>query len=168
MVAKIEITVDSVTLVYDKSRLKQILRSAGNEVANLARSLIRHASGGGKKGASLPGQPPRSLSGNLASSIKVKMLRSGEGVAIRDYAIYALSLEAGAAGGGKGLGNPTRSHKKRTLADRIKSAQGLGHTRILMPRPFLSAALEQEENSISERIKTAVTSGMKFEKHKFK
>jgi phosphotransferase system IIB component len=48
MVTRLQVTVPTVALVYDKKILKQTLRVAGNEVAAASRQLIRRSQGGGK------------------------------------------------------------------------------------------------------------------------
>lgn len=172
MVTKIEIELTEATLVYDKTRLKGILRSAGNEIAALTRSLLRHSRGTGKAGASKPGQPPAMLSGNLANNIKVKMFRNGEGVSVRDYARYAAALEAGAQGGG----GSTKPANIRAAGTRAYGRYGkilgqnrminVNKTRVLLPRPYLSTILDQQASSIEQRIKDAVTFGLKFQRQK--
>lgn len=172
MVAKLEVHIPEWALKYDKKKLRQALRYAGQEVASLARSLIRSSTGSGPRGASLPGEPPANKTGELAKSIKVKMMRGGEGVSIRDAAPYALSLEDGAHGGG---GNTLASNLRmagtaaygrygKTLAANrqiVKSG-----TRTLLPRPFLSEALEQREASIAQRLQAAAVDGITFVKIK--
>ena len=172
MVASLKIDVPRWALEYDKKATRQIMRSAGNEVAALARSIIRHAKGSGRVydgvAASAPGEAPVSRSGELAASIKVKIIRGGMGVSVRDAVHYALSLEAGAHGGG---GNTTASNlRKAGSVARGRYGSTLGanrqiaksNTRVLLPRPFLSTALEQRENSIAERIRASVVEGIKF------
>lgn len=161
MVAKITIDISGGTLVSDRKSLRKALRQAGQEVANFARAAIR---GGGGKGkdhkVSEPGQPPANLSGTLARSIKVRLLR-GDGVRIVDTAPYALSLEVGAVGSGSD--SRTRVHRKRTWEERVAASDT---KRRLLPRPFLSTALDQQENSISDRIRQAVLDGIEFKKVK--
>ena len=176
--AGLKITVPTYALVYEKKLLKKTLQSAGAEVAAVARALIRRSQGGGRKygkhTASAPGQPPASLSGELAASIKVRPWRSGEGVTIRDTQFYALFLEAGARGGG---GN-TRDKANILLAgeknwrgkvlrtkNRMKKS-AISQTRVLAPRPFLTAALEQRQQSISDRVRAAIIDDVKFKRLK--
>jgi hypothetical protein len=176
--AGLKITVPSFALTYDKKLLRQTLRSAGTEIAAVAKALIRGSHGGGRKygrhTASAPGQPPASLSGDLASSIKVRPWRNGEGVSIRDTEFYALFLEKGAKGGGGDTRNKANMHlagtfdwrkgKIRTKNRMKKSA--ISQTRVLAPRPFLTTALEQRQQGIADRVRAAVVDGIKFKKLK--
>lgn len=156
-------------VTFDKKTLRAALRQAGNEVAGLARSMVRQSSGGGRfysvrrhgalhgHYASAPGQPPASLSGALAASIRVKPFRNGDGVSVRDAQFYAKFLEAGAHGGGPGRRNKvSRRGGQRTIHP---SGQ-----RVLAPRPFLSAALDRLRSSIDARLKAAVLKGVEFKK----
>jgi hypothetical protein len=167
-------------LVYGKKRLRALMRKAGAEVAALARSLIRQAEGGGRTYAgsggsnaqrayqggayvaSSPGGPPVSVTGTLASLIVVKPFKSGEGVAIRDKAFYALFLQAGAQGGvgsGRGGGNGERNKTKRGEIFAVGR-------RVLLPRPFLSTALDMREASLGERIKASIVDDIEFKRVK--
>jgi hypothetical protein len=155
----------SYVLSYGKKRLKALMRRAGAEVAAVARALIRRSAGGGREyrgsgggryrggykpghyTASAPGQSPVSVTGTLARSIKVRPFRSGEGVAVRDAAFYALFLEKGARGGGR-------------------KGSKAGRERVLLPRPFLTAALEQREASIAQRIKDSIVNDIEFKRVK--
>ena len=168
----LKVQVSSATLEYDKKSLKAILRAAGNEIARLTRSKIKSAAGSGvvyrgpggsaakyrggyKKGryqASSAGQAPVSVTGTLAKSIKVSVFKSGEGVSVRENAFYALFLQAGARGGGR----------KRRNGVAIRGKSGIGKSRVLEARPSLTAALDEREDSIAERIEEAVTQGIKF------
>lgn len=156
-------------LFYGKKHLKALMRKVGGEIAALARALVRRSSGTGrtyrgsggsryrpyKPGhyqASSPGQPPVSVTGQLAQSIKVRPFRSGEGVAIRDTMFYALFLEKGAQGGGRKGG--------------LRGKAGARTGRVLLPRPFLTAALDQREASISTRVKAAVMQDIEFRRIK--
>lgn len=156
-------------ITYEKKQLKALMRKAGQEVAALARSLIRRSVGGGrlyrgsggskyrpyKAGsytASGPGQAPVSVTGTLARSIVARPFKSGEGVAIRDTMFYALFLEKGARGGGR----------KSGLKGKAKSATG----RILEPRPFLTAALAQRSGSIESRLRDTILRDIAFVRQK--
>ena len=165
---RLQVKVSSATIVYEKKALRKVLRQAGAEVASEARSLVRKSVGGGRlyrgpggkryrtggKGgayrASASGQPPVSVTGTLARSIKVRPYRSGEGVAVRDAAFYALFLEKGAQGGG-------RIKERR---GRSKNATG----RVLQPRPFLTAALARKQGGLPGRIRQAVLGGLNLRK----
>lgn len=161
-------------LVFDKKRLKALLRSAGVEVAALARALIRRSEGGGRlyrgsggaryRGgyraghytASAPGKPPVSVTGNLARQIRVRPFRSGEGVAIRDLAFYALFLQQGARGGGR----------RKSGGAPVPGKGGIGKSRVLLPRPFLTAALDQRRDSLAARIKASIVDDVEFRRLK--
>ena len=185
---RLQVTVQGGRLELDKKLLRATMRAAGTEVASAARKLIRGTGGGaklrgGRRKASAPGQPPASQTGALASSIKVRVFKSGEGVAIRDVARsgpnhdgapYALFLEKGAKRGG---GN-TRDKANILLAgevgrrgrilrskNRLK-AGAISQTRVLQPRPFLSVALASREASIAERVADSINQGIKFTRQK--
>ena len=164
MASKLQIVVPAYAFTVDKSALRRTLRSAGAEVASVARSLIR------KSQKSAPGQPPVNRTGNLASHLVVKVSKRGDSVSIKDTAQsatgsgapYALFLEDGAKGGGGKKGN--RNIRKRINGKSVLvSAVG---TRVLLPHPFLSVALDQRESSIAQRVQDAVVSGVKFQKVK--
>lgn len=156
-------------LIYGKKQIKSLMRKVGAEIASLARALIRRSAGGGRtyRGsggsryrpyrpghytASAPGQAPVSVTGTLAQSIEVRPFKSGEGVAIRDTAFYALFLEKGAMGGGRKGGMKGRAANKTG--------------RILLPRPFLTTALDQRAQSIGERVKNTIVSDIEFRRIK--
>ncbi len=173
---RLVVAVEGGRLELEKKQLRATMRSAGAEVAATARRLVRKAVGAGrlyrgpggsaaayrggyKAGphqASAPGQAPASITGTLANSIIVKPFKSGEGVAIRDTAFYAKFLEAGAVGGsGSGRAGVKGKRNKRGLPS---------SARVLLPRPFLSMALEQCEPSIALRVAAAINQGVKFQK----
>ncbi|MDE2342921.1 MAG: hypothetical protein KGL63_05935 [Betaproteobacteria bacterium] len=152
------------------------MRQAGREVAREARRLIRNSAGGGRlyrgpggsagkyrggyvRGqhvASAPGQAPASVTGTLARQIVVRPFKSGEGVAIRDTAFYARFLETGARGGGRFGPRSTRKGGRRKIS----------MVRALLPRPFLTAALESRSGTLGPRLQQAVTSGIKLVRQK--
>lgn len=144
-------------LTWDKKNTRKVLRQAGQEIAGVARKLIRSTVGTGHKygqhTASSPGQPPASDTGKLASSISVKPARNGLSVVVKDSAFYALFLEAGAKGGGGRKRQRNKGGKPST-------------PRVLEPRPYLSIALEEREDSLSERIQEAIIEGVAFRKLK--
>ena len=170
MAANIKITVPSYAFTVDKKLLRKTLRAAGSEVAAVARALILRSQGGGasysKPGggryhASAPGQPPVSRTGVLAASLSVKPSRSGDRVTVRDSAYYALILEAGAKGGaGSGKKGVKGRRNKQGKSARPTSA------RVLEPRPFLSVAALQRQDSIAERVRAAMVDGIKFQRIK--
>jgi len=170
-------------LVYTKKRMRKLMRQAGQEVAGLARALIRRAAGGGrtyggsggskfvykrsgksvsrpyKAGAytaSAPGQPPVNVTGTLLRGIIVRPFKSGDGVAVRDRTFYALFLEAGARGGGR----------KKRGGQRVKGKAGAASARVLQPRPFLSTALARRERSLGERVRAAIIDDIEFRRIK--
>lgn len=175
---RLAVTVSPGRLILDKKLLRATLRGAGNEVASLARSLVRKSAGSGNQygrhRASAPGQPPASLSGVLARSIKVRVYRSGDGVSIRDTAFYAKMLEAGAHGGGGNTRNRAnilqageKNRRGRVLRGKNRMKRSaVSKTRLLEPRPFLTTALAMRQASIGVRIVTSVNQGLKFERQK--
>ena len=172
----LKIAVPPYAFTIDKKLLRATLRRAGAEVAAVARRKITTAVGGGviyrgpggsaakyrggytpgKYQASAPGQPPVSVTGSLAKSIKVRPFKSGEGVAIRDTQFYALFLEKGAKGGGR----------KSVGGTRVRGKSGIAAARVLAPRPFLQTALAERETSIAQRVKEAILQGVKFQRLK--
>jgi hypothetical protein len=181
----LKITVPAVALTYDRKLLRQALSRAGQEIAALARSLIRSAQGagrtyskpgGGSYRASAPGQPPAKRTGLLVGNIRVRAMRPAQdrvGVTVRETAFYGKFLETGARGGGGatrvkanilpaggvGPGGRMRGH------NRMK-ASAVSKTRLLEPRPYLSLALEQRGDSIADRVRESVTQGIQFERRK--
>ena len=173
---RMQVQVTSAGLVVNtKKHLKKVMRQAGQEVAVAARMKLRRRSGGGRlysgHKASAPGEAPTLLTGKLARSIVVRVFKSGEGVAIRSKQFYALFLEKGARGGG---GVPGVSY---TLKSRIKKARSGGKlrqtasskrrsTRVLEPRPFLDAALQEKAADIGPRIREAIIKGIEFRRRR--
>jgi hypothetical protein len=153
----------------DTKLTRAVLRSAGGEIAQVARSLIK-AKVDGKKRISTPGQPPVSRSGLLAASIRTKSSRNGMRVSIIDKAYYSLFLEAGARGGGGNANNARnillageRNGRGKLLRGRNRMKKSaIDQTRVLLPHPFLSLALEQRGASVVERIKASIVTGVKF------
>ncbi|WP_424139896.1 HK97 gp10 family phage protein [Roseomonas chloroacetimidivorans] len=162
---RLQVSAPSYQFVYSKKNLRKTLRQAGNEVAKAARALIRSSAGtgrtyygtggssqyrGGYKSmryqASAPGEAPVNVTGTLARSIKVRPFKSGEGVAVRDTAFYALFLQAGASGGGRMV----RGGK------RVRGKAGAATGRDLQPRQFLTKALDQVESGLRGRIEASL------------
>lgn len=160
MASKLQIVVPTYAFFSDKAALRKTLRSAGAEVAAVARSLIR------KSQQSTPGMPPVNRTGNLASHLVVKVARSGTSVSIADTARsatgsgapYALFLEDGAKGGGGKKGS--RNVRKRINGKSVLVS--VSGSRVALPHPFLSTALDQRESSVAQRVQEAVVSGIKF------
>jgi hypothetical protein len=154
-------------LSYGKKNLRTVMRRAGAEVAAAARALLRASNGGGRyyavrhngglelHQASAPGQPPASMTGQLASSIRVKVNRTGDGVSVKEGQFYGKFLETGARGGG-----PARRNRRVRQAG-LTTIFPVG-TRILAPRPYLSAALEQKEAGIAADIQASVLQDIEF------
>jgi hypothetical protein len=170
MPLRLEITLPpQIALDLDPRKVRAVLRSAGSEIAALARRRVRQSTGTGKtyygaeKGkhrASLPGQPPASWTGQLASSISTRVFGGGDGVLIRDTAFYARFLETGAKGG---IGSGRKGAKGGRNARQRRSATVLPvGKRVLLPRPFLSAAYDERKDSIGERVQRAIIDGTKF------
>lgn len=142
------IEVPAYAFTQDRKRVKRVFAAAGQEIAAQARRLI------GKGGVSKPGQPPSSRTGTLKRSVRVKPLRRGLGVTIKDSVFYAKFMETGAQGGGR---KGVRSRKPG-------SGQQTG--RVMEPRPFLSTAFEMRRSSIERRVREAIEKGVKFERMK--
>lgn len=170
---RLRVSIDGAGVVsFDKRELHAVLRQAGAEVAGLARNMIRKGAAGGRQyatrragaivgyQASVPGQPPASRTGALASSISVRSTRGGDGVAIRASEPYAKPLEAGAHGGGPGRGN-TRQRRGGQWTVTAVAGQ-----RQLEPRPFLSAALDSKRSSIEARLRSTIIGGLAWQKIK--
>jgi len=154
-------------LSVGRKKLGQVLRAAGTEVAARARALIRARRIGGKKHVSMPGMPPVSRTGVLASSIRAKLARNSRTVNIIDAAaaknqgFYARFLEVGAKGGG----GDTRSGNMHTTKSgtRRMNKSAVNKTRVLLPHPFLSRALEQVSAAgLNQRIGAALIADIKF------
>jgi hypothetical protein len=164
-----------VAITFDKKATVDAIRAGVRDVAKVARSLVRHASGGGRKygkhQASAAGEPPSMVSGELAGSIRTS-------VKARDFTIIGRILDAaedaegrpyprfqevGAAGGGgrKGMGSK-RSHAKRKFTERKMSASS---KRVQEPRPFLTTALDSQHAAIEQAIAKAVQADIKLVIH---
>ena len=151
--------------VFDKKALRKTFRQTGAEIAALAKRKIRQSGTGLRRPRSLPGGPPASLTGTLIRSIRVIAFKSGEGVAVRATAFYAVMLEGGAQGGegsnsGRGKKN---AYQKR---GRVRSRVSVVGRRVLLPRPFLSTALDEREASLGKRVQDAITVGVAFKRIK--
>jgi hypothetical protein len=81
MALRLEITIPpNLALDLDPRKVRAVPRSAGSEIAAVARRKVRQATGsgrvyygrGGRHLASLPGQPPASWTGQLANSISTR------------------------------------------------------------------------------------------------
>ena len=91
------------TVVAGKQQIRAVMLAAGNEVAAKARAMIRS---GSRKAPSKQGEPPHSVSGKLARSIRARAWKDGEDVTVRASEFYALFLSLGARHGGGDTGKP--------------------------------------------------------------
>ena len=151
-------------LRFDKKNLKKIMRQAGAEVSNFAKAAIRGSGGGRRYGAhiaSIAGNAPASETGNLIRSVKSNSSKSGLGVSVSAKAPYAVFLEAGVQYQTSSENRPVRKHIKRRYA--VKPVAGMT---TIMPRPFISAALDSRKDSLRARIVAAVDQGIAFTKVK--
>ena len=163
-------------VMLDKRELRNLMRSAGNDVARKTRTLIGQSSGSGRvyrggggsryRGsyrpgayrASAPGQPPVRVTGTLRTSLKTYVYKNAEGFAVRERAFYSLFLEAGAQGGG----NPgSRSTAKQRAGRRRARARSYGK-RVLQPRPHLDRVIAAEAPNLDRRVREALTRGLKW------
>jgi len=152
------------TVVAGKQQLRAVMLAAGNEIAAKARAMIRS---GSRKGPSKPGEPPHSVSGKLARSIRARVWKDGEGVTIRASEFYALFLSRGAKGGGGDTRNPANFVPSNLAGPRRTKRSAISKKRILLPRPFLEPALDQAiANGLADRVRVAVMSGLKFQRGK--
>jgi hypothetical protein len=163
------------TVVAGKAQVRKVIGAAGNEVAARARAIIRS---GDRKHASEPGQPPHSVSGKLARSIRSRTRKDGEGATIRASEFYALFLSLGARGGGGNThdkANILLAGERKWVRGRWKVLREVNRTkrsaisrnRVLLARPFLGPALDQViANGLADRVRAAITSGLKFERGK--
>jgi hypothetical protein len=139
-------------LTFDKRELRKTMRGVGNEVAAVAKRLIRSSAGG-------PGQPPKNRTGDLIRGIKVSTSRDGMSVKISDVAasatgfLYATAVEAGHRVGGR-----VGAHHKGKY-----QYVGIGVT---APHPFLSIARDQRIGSLADRVRNAVVAGVAFKRIK--
>jgi len=150
------------TIVAGKQQVRAVMRGVGAEVVARARALIRT---GSRKHPSAPGEPPRSVSGKLARSIRARVWKDGEGVTIRASEFYALFLSRGAKGGGGDTGKASSFVSAVSIGPRRMKRSAISKKRILLPRPFLEPALDQAiANGLADRVRVAVISGLKFQR----
>lgn len=155
------------TLVMDKKALSSTMRMVGTELVQVTRALIRGGSGSKNRRTgtvSKPGEPPVSQSGDLLAGLSSRVMRSGSGVIVRDATYYAKFLETGAQGGA-GSGRGAKGFKGRQ-GIRAKSVKHQAMRRILLPRPFLTKALEMRQDSLSQRVEAAIMEGIQFRRQK--
>jgi len=159
-------------VLLDKRELSKLMRSAGNDVKTKTARLINKSQGTGhtywsKAGsyrASTPGQPPVRVSGNLRGSLRTYVYKTGEGFAVRARQFYALFLEAGATGGGNPGKRAVKPINRRT--GRRMRAKGVYTRRVLEPRPFLDAVMDQEHAEIDRRIRLALSKALTWKQTK--
>jgi hypothetical protein len=77
----------------------------------------------------------------------LKVKARGDSVSIADTMFYAKFLEVGAQGGGGKKGSRNRRGKPQTR-------------RVLLPRPFLSTAADNEMPSLQKKILASLAAGI--------
>lgn len=163
------------TVMLDKREVRNLMRSAANDIKTKTARIINASSGGGRlyrggggaqyRGAykagtyraSAPGEPPVRVTGTLRNSLKSYVYPSGEGFAVRERAFYALFLEVGAHGGG----NPGKHGSGRR-----KPARGVYTARVLEPRPSLDRVMAQQAAELDRRVGEALTKGLTWKQTK--
>ena len=172
----LKLTVTSWGVVaLDKRELAKVMRGAGNDIRTKTARLINKSTGegrgyygpAGRYRASSPGSPPVRVSGDLRSSLKTYVFKSGEGFAVRARAFYSLFLEVGAFGGGSS-GGRRREHRKLTASVRAQRAKARGERREMQPRPFLDRVMEQEAPELDRRVRKALEGGLTWKETKLK
>ncbi len=113
------------------SEILRALREASRDVAKETRVLLRKSRGQ----ASKPGQPPARQTGTLAKNIRFRRARG--------LAYNVLVARDGYYGKFHETGTEERSSKR-------------GRRGRLEPRPFLTAAREDLDNDITDRIRGAI------------
>ena len=169
MTARLSITIEppNAVFVYEKKKLKAVIRGALGEIKDDARRRLAVKAGGGRLyrraggayQASAAGQAPVSVTGALAKSLKTRVWPSGQGGTV-SAAFYDLFLEFGATGGGRSfsVGPDGRSY--------IRGGKAVGKSRVLEPRPLLTAALDARAASIGKRVQDSIVLDVKFVKQK--
>jgi hypothetical protein len=163
----------------DKRRLKNLMRSAANDIKTKTSRLIATSSGSGRtyrggggsayRGqyiagryrASAPGDPPVRVSGTLQQSLRSYVYPSGEGFVVRERAFYALFLEVGARGGGNPGGQRGGMPNRRARRHR-----GVYTRRVLEPRPSLDRVMAQQEQQLEKRVNAALQEGLTWRETK--
>jgi hypothetical protein len=152
----------------DKRELQKLMRAAGNDIKNKAGRLINQSQGGGRQygshRASAPGQAPTRVSGDLRSSLKTFVFKSGEGFAVRARQFYALFLEVGAKGGGNPGSRAVKPINRRT--GRRMRAKGVYTRRVLEPRPFLDRVMAEQAGELDRRVRKAVDQSLTWKETK--
>jgi hypothetical protein len=159
-------------VMLDTREVKKLMRAAGNDVRTKTARLINKSQGGGhfysspagRYRASTPGDPPVRVSGNLRTSLKTYVYKTGEGFAVRARQFYALFLEAGARGGGNPGGRAVKPINRRT--GRRMRAKGVYTKRVLEPRPFLDRVMQQEGPELDRRVRLALSKALTWKQTK--
>jgi hypothetical protein len=160
------------TVALDKREVAKLMRAAGNDVKNKTGRLINKSQGGGRSyfgpagryRASSPGSPPVRVSGDLRSSLKTFVFKSGEGFAVRARAFYSLFLETGAKGGGNPGARAVKPVNRRT--GRHMRAKGVYTSRVLEPRPFLDRVMTEQAPELDRRVRKALEGALTWKETK--
>ena len=158
------------TVALDKREIAKLMRAAGNDVKTKTGRLINKSQGGGKRyfgpagryNASSPGAPPVRVSGDLRSSLRTYVFKSGEGFAVRAREFYALFLETGAKGGG----NPGKNAPINRRTGRRMRARGTYTARVLEPRPFLDRVMNEQAPELDRRVRKALEGALTWKETK--
>jgi hypothetical protein len=161
-------------VMLDKRELTKVMRAAGNDVRSKTMRLINASQGGGRTSygpagryrASVAGQPPVRVSGDLRGSLKTFVYKSGEGFAVRARKFYSLFLEAGAKGGGNPGSRAVKPINPRT--GRRMRAKGVYTRRVLEPRPFLDRVMTEQRGELDRRVRMALEHALTWRETKAK
>lgn len=170
-------------VALDKRELRNLMRSAGNDVRNKTARMLAASQGSGRayrggggaayRGqyvarayhASAPGEPPVAVSGTLRGSLRTYVYPTGEGFAVRERAFYAVFLEGGARGGGNPFGSrgasggvPGRHRRHR--------ARGKYTARVLAPRPALARVMAEQGPDLDRRVRVALAQALTWKQTK--
>jgi hypothetical protein len=159
-------------VMLDKREITKLMRAAGNDVKSKTGRLINASQGGGRTyfgpagryRASAPGAPPVRVSGDLRSSLKTYVFKTGEGFAVRAREFYALFLETGAKGGGNPGARAVRPVNRRT--GRHMRAKGVYTSRVLEPRPFLDRVMKEQAGELDRRVRKALENALTWKETK--
>lgn len=157
----------------DKRELRNLMRSAANDVKSKTARLLNKTGGSGRvyrggggaryRGAykpghyqaSAPGEPPVRVTGSLRSSLRARVYQDGNGFSVRERAFYALFLEAGAQGGRPGSRGAARVRRRR-------AGSSSSSPRVLEPRPSLDRVMAEQERQLEGRVQKAFETGAKW------
>lgn len=161
-------------VMLDKRELTKVMRAAGNDVRSKTMRLINASQGGGRSywgpagryRASVAGQPPVRVSGDLRGSLKTYVYKTGEGFAVRARQFYALFLEGGAKGGGNPGSRAVKPINRRT--GRFMRAKGVYTRRVLEPRPFLDRVMTEQRAELERRVRMALEHALTWRETKAK